>query len=74
MRDLRDYARQTQVRLLVGFILLLYLVGGGLIYVFYGPAAMVTGLLCLTTGLAPLAAIALFLALLDRFVEKTRGD
>lgn len=72
MRDLRAYARQTQFRLLLGFILLLYLVGGGLIYLFYGPAAMLTGLLCLTAGLAPLLVIALLLWGLDWLVH--RGD
>lgn len=69
MRDLRAYARQTQMRLLLGFIALLYLVGGGLIYLFYGPAAMLTAWLCLTAGLAPLALIALFLWGLGRLVD-----
>jgi hypothetical protein len=64
-RDLRRYARQTNWRLLAGFIVLLFVVGDGLIYVLYGAGAAVTGLLCLLAGLAPLLVIWLFLALLD---------
>lgn len=74
MRDLRAYARQTQIRLLVGFVVLLYLVGGGLIYLFYGPAALVSGLLCLTLGLAPLLLIALFLWGIDRLLHRDTTD
>ena len=70
MRDLRAYARQTQLRLLLGFVALLYLVGGGLIYLFYGPAALVSGLLCLTAGLSPLLVIALLLWALDWLVRR----
>ncbi len=60
-RDLRRYARQTNIRLLVGFILILFLVGDGLIYNFYGRNAALFGLLCLVLGLAPLILIALAL-------------
>lgn len=64
-RDLRKYARQTNVRLGVGAALLLLTVGTGLIYLIYGPSAAVTGLLCLLAGLLPIGLIFLFLALLD---------
>ena len=64
-RDLRKYAQQTNVRLTVGAILLLLIVGTGLIYLIYGPAAAVTGLLCLLAGLLPLGLIFLSLLLLD---------
>ena len=64
-RDLRKYARQTNVRLAVGAVLLLFIVGTGLIYFIYGPGAAVTGLLCLLAGLSPIALIILFLAVLD---------
>jgi len=74
MRDLRAYDRQTRTRLLLGFLLLLYGVGGGLIYLFYGPAALISGLLCFTVALAPLGLIALLLRALERLVEVTRGD
>jgi len=64
-RDLRKYARQTNVRLAVGAVLLLFLVGTGLIYFIYGPGAAVTSLLCLLAGFSPIALIILSLAVLD---------
>ena len=69
-RDLRAYARQTNYRLLVGGIALLYLVGGGLIYLIYGRAAMVSGLVCITTGLIPVVLIYVFLAAMGYIAKK----
>ena len=56
-RDIRRYANQTQVRLVVGALLLLFIVGDGLIYVIYGQGAALMGLLCLGAGLLPVIAI-----------------
>jgi len=70
--DLRKYARQTNFRLWVGFILLLFLVGGGLIYWFYGSRAALLGLVCLVVGLLPLLLIWLILVGLE-WVAK-RGE
>jgi len=64
-RDLRKYAKQTNVRLGVGAFLLLLIVGTGLIYYIYGPSAAVGGLLCLGAALVPISLILLSLALLD---------
>ena len=64
-RDLRKYARQTNVRLGVGAALLLIIVGTGLIYYIYGPSAAVGGLLCLIAALVPIGLILLALAILD---------
>jgi len=64
-RDLRKYARQTNVRLGVGALLLLLIVGTGLIYYIYGPGAAVGGLLCLIAVLLPIGLIFLSLAILD---------
>lgn len=64
-RDLRKYARQTNVRLGAGAVLILLIVGVGLIYYIYGPGAAVTGLLCLLAGLSPIVLIVLSLAILD---------
>jgi len=64
-RDLRKYARQTNVRIGVGAVLLLLVVGTGLIYIIYGPGAAVSGLLCLLAVLLPIGLIFLSLALLD---------
>jgi len=68
-RDLREYARQTNIRLLVGFILLLLLVGDGLIYLIYGQGAAVFGLLCILAGLSPLLLIYLVLVIIDRIAN-----
>jgi hypothetical protein len=69
-RDLRRYARQTNARLFIGFVLILFLIGDGLIYLIYGPRAALMGLLCLGMGLAPLLIIVLFLSLLDWLVQR----
>ena len=60
-RDLRRYARQTNVRLFLGFMLLLFLVGDGLIYLNYGRQAALLGLVCILAGLAPMLLISLAL-------------
>jgi hypothetical protein len=70
MRDLRRYARQTNARLLVGFIAILILVGNGLIWFFWGREAAVMGLVCLAAGLGPLILIAASLFLIEWFVKK----
>ena len=56
-RDIRKYANQTNRRLLIGLVLLLLLVGNGLIYLLYGQAAALSGLLCMGALLLPLALI-----------------
>ncbi|OGO63416.1 MAG: hypothetical protein A2Z45_04240 [Chloroflexi bacterium RBG_19FT_COMBO_55_16] len=56
-RDLRRYANQTNIRLILGGLLLLFLVGDGLIYIFYGNGAAIMGLICLALGLLPLIII-----------------
>lgn len=70
MRDLRRYARQTTTRLIFGALLLLFVVGDGLIYLIYGPAAALTGLLCILGGLLPVGLVILALALLDWIVRR----
>ncbi len=56
-RDLRKYARQTNTRLILGGLLLIFIIGDGLIYLFYGRNAAIMGLLCLILGLSPLILI-----------------
>lgn len=73
-RDLRRYARQTNLRLLFGFILILFLIGIGLIYAFYGREAAVLGVLCLVFGLAPLVIIWVSLWLIDWIVKRANRD
>lgn len=73
-RDLRRYARQTNTRLLAGGILILFLVGDGLIYLFYGRQAAMLGLLCLLTGLAPLLLIWLILMGFEWVVKRAHQE
>jgi hypothetical protein len=70
MRDLRRYARQTSARLLVGFIAILFIIGIGLIWFFYGREAALLGLVCLIGGLAPLALIGISLYLIEWIVRR----
>jgi hypothetical protein len=64
-RDLRKYSRQTNIRLIVGAIVLLFVVGDGLIYIIYGSGAAFTGFLCILGGLIPVVLIVLVLLLVD---------
>ena len=70
--DLRKYARQTNIRLLFGFILILFIVGEALIYWIYGAEAAVLGFVCLLAGLFPLLLIGLMLWGLERVVKRNR--
>jgi hypothetical protein len=56
-RDLRSYARQTNVQLVAGAVLLLLVVGVGLIWLIYGGGAASFGFFCLLAGLAPVVLI-----------------
>jgi len=69
-RDLRQYARQTNVQLAVGAFLLLFVLGLGLIYLIYGPAAALSGLLCLLGSLVPIGLILLALYGIDWIVKR----
>ena len=73
-RDLRRYARQTNFRLLIGALLILFVIGLGLIYVFYGPGGLITGLLCVLGGLAPVVLIVLVLWAMDWLVKRANQD
>jgi hypothetical protein len=73
-RDLRKYARQTNVRLIVGALLVLLLIGDGLIYLLYGSGAAVTGLLCIGIGLTPVLLVLLFLFVLDWITKRANGE
>ena len=74
MRDLREYTKQTNVRLAAGAILLLFTVGLGLIGWIYGFPAAIMGLLCLLGALVPIGLIWLFLGGLDWLVKRLNKD
>lgn len=74
MRDLRKYARQTNIQLAIGFLLILFLVGDGLIYVIWGREAAVMGIVCILAGLAPMVAVFLILWGIEWFVRKNNEE
>lgn len=74
MRDLRRYARQTNARLVAGALLLVFVVGLGLIYAFYGPGGALTGFLCLLAAVVPILLIAGILWAMERFVRNANED
>lgn len=57
MKDLREYAKQTNIRLAFGAFVLLFVVGVALIWVFYGERAAGMGLICLLAALFPVILI-----------------
>ncbi|MEJ2447443.1 MAG: hypothetical protein P8Y37_05815 [Anaerolineales bacterium] len=71
-RDLRKYTSSTQTRLILGFLLLVFLVGDGLIFVFYGRGAGLAGLICLLGVLLPVLLVVLFLRIAERLVKSER--
>jgi hypothetical protein len=73
-RDLRKFARQTNVRLVSGALVLIFVVGDGLIYFIYGGGAAVTGLLCLLGGLVPVLLTVLVMWLLDWITKRANRD
>jgi hypothetical protein len=69
-RDLRKYAKQTNLRLLLGFFGLLIFVGLGLIYIFYGRNAALMGLVCTISALLPAVLVWLILWVMGYIVKK----
>jgi hypothetical protein len=73
-RDLRKYMKDTNVRLVIGVLLLLFTVGLGLIWVFYGFGGAVMGFLCILGAFVPIGLIVLFLNLSDWILKKNGRD
>ncbi|HJR80516.1 MAG TPA: hypothetical protein VJ821_10615 [Anaerolineales bacterium] len=64
MKDLREYSKQTNIRLAFGAFVLLFVVGVALIWVFYGEGAAGMGFVCLLAALFPVILIlGIFLAI-----------
>ena len=64
-RDLRSYIKDTNTRLIIGALVLLFLVGDGLIWLIYGPGAALMGLVCMLGAFVPIGLILFFLKLSD---------
>ena len=73
-RDVRSYMKDTNVRLVVGALVLLFIAGDGLIWLIYGFGAAVMGLLCMLGAFVPIGLILLFLKLSDWIVKRAGRD
>ena len=73
-RDLRSYASQTNFRLAVGAILLLFIVGLGLIWWLYSFSAAIMGFICLLGAFVPIGLIWFFFFGLEWIVKKANED
>jgi hypothetical protein len=67
--DPRRHWLQTQSRLIAGGMLILLVVGGGLVWAFYGRAAAITAVACLLAAGSVFALLWLILSLLERWVK-----
>ena len=72
-RDMRKYARQTEIRTIIAFLIILFVVGDGLLWFFYGKQTALLGALCMLAGLVPLGLVFMIFGFLD-WVLKRRGD
>ncbi len=73
-RDLRKYARQTNIRLITGALLLLFVVGIGLIYLIYGKGPALMGLLCMLAGMVPVLLTFLILLILGWTTKRANRE
>jgi hypothetical protein len=71
-RDLRDYARKTNIQLAVGAFILLFIIGLGLIWLIYGGGAASLGFFCLMAGLAPIVLIVLIFFGIEWILKSAR--
>jgi len=71
-RDLREYSKNTKTRLILGFLALIFLVGDGLIFLFYGKESGILSLICTLGALIPVGLIIIFLVIADRVVKKNQ--
>jgi hypothetical protein len=71
-RDLRKYSRSTLIRLILGGLFFLFVVGEILIFIFYGKSAALTGLLCFIGGLSPVILVLLALWIIDLISKKNK--
>jgi hypothetical protein len=72
--DMRKYMSQTTFHLVAGALVLLFVVGGGLIWWIYGLGALLFGMLCLLGALLPIGLIWLLMVGLDLLVKRLNKD
>ena len=72
MKDLREYAKQTNVRMALGAFILLFVVGVGLIWLIYGEGAAGLGFVCLLAALFPVILILLVFVAIEWILKRAR--
>lgn len=72
MKDLREYAKQTNVRLALGAFILLFVVGVGLIWLIYGEGAAGLGFICLMAALFPVILILFIFIAIEWIIKRAR--
>ena len=68
--DPRRHWNQTQIRLILGGLAVLVVIGGGLVWLLYGSAAAITAVACLLGFAAVLGLLWLILGLLERWAKR----
>jgi energy-converting hydrogenase Eha subunit E len=69
-KDPSKYNTQTRSRLVIWFVILLFTVGLGLIWLVYGNSAALIGFFCLLGMLIPVGLVALVMFGLNRINKK----
>ncbi|MBN1266028.1 MAG: hypothetical protein JXA25_11075 [Anaerolineales bacterium] len=72
--NLRKYMQQTRTRVIVGFLLLLFIIGDGLIFALYGREPFLMALLCTGLALAPAILVGIFLWGLEILTKRLRDE
>jgi len=72
MKDLREYTKQTNMRLVLGAFILIFVVGVGLIWLIYGENAAGLGFVCLLAALFPVILILFVFVAIEWILKHAR--
>jgi hypothetical protein len=72
--DPQKHFKQTQLQFVIGFVVILIIVGFGLIFYFYGSSAAVMGIICVATGVLPVIVIYMILKGIENYVNKINNE
>jgi hypothetical protein len=72
MRDLREYSKQTNIRLALGAFILLFVIGVGLIWLIYGGNAAGMAFTCLLAALFPIILILFIFVAIEWILSRAR--
>jgi len=68
----QSYTKQTRNRMVIGFLVILFTLGIGLIWIVYGKEAAFLGFICLVGISIPISLIALFLFGLGKISDSNK--